>query len=846
MTHKALATLEPRVEAGDGYEALLSGLIDWPMMRRLGWDAVHQVFAPGPEDPVFGFAVCKTAGCDRASCSPIGLCFQCQGRWRQLPQGTDFEEFCRQPPGRPKKRRGESLCRVCRTPGHERPASLHGLCSACSKAAAERGQPVDAYVDGDGNFPPAAPRPSFGKCRVRACDRWACHRDPPLCNPHRLTLGQAGRPEGQAFGEWCGKQPAANSSRQAVVLRGLSQRVQLEVLYGLQGRAQAERKTRTTTVQAVADLLRAEGAASIFDLRVNGLYEDQRQFLTFTTDRVTLALADPATETGKDDWDLRVFARPTGRLHFSQIQQPWLKETAKHWALGRLAAVEGAKYLDRQLQALGLFSESLARHRRDGGRDPAELSRADVVAFSNDLAHLEAAARLSRPGRRSALKRTGQVFTEARGMGLSRPGGPMAGLPEDVGARHSEHIPEQPKDEQGRALPQVVIDQLLEPAALDLLEAMCGPDARAMVELQARVGRRTGELCQLHWDCLLFEEVLDELGQAGAAPVLVHDMPKVSVRNYHLPIDQDTAEVIRAQQARVTARYPGTPTSQLALFPTAQKNPRGVKPTYATAFCVHLRSWSHSLPELRGPGGEDYVRSTITPYSFRHSFAQRHADSGTPVEVLAALMGHTRLTTTQVYYRVTQKRKRKAVDVLAKLQVDCRGDRSRAVVEQLLDSEHLRDAVGQVAVPFGICREPSNVKAHGQACPFRHQCFGCTHFRTDPSFLAELRAYLGRLLADRERLRAAAPELEQWARNAAIPSREEIAAVRRLVDRCEELLGDLDADAQAEVGGAIAALRRTRAQLDATVPVRFLGLVRQSSPTLFPNLRREREPVDDT
>ena len=46
MTHKALATLDPRVEAGDGYEALLSGLIDWPMMRRLGWDAVHQVFAP--------------------------------------------------------------------------------------------------------------------------------------------------------------------------------------------------------------------------------------------------------------------------------------------------------------------------------------------------------------------------------------------------------------------------------------------------------------------------------------------------------------------------------------------------------------------------------------------------------------------------------------------------------------------------------------------------------------------------------------------------------------------------------------------------------------------------------
>jgi len=34
-----------------------------------------------------------------------------------------------------------------------------------------------------------------------------------------------------------------------------------------------------------------------------------------------------------------------------------------------------------------------------------------------------------------------------------------------------------------------------------------------------------------------------------------------------------------------------------------------------------------------------------------HSYAQRHADAGTPIEVLAELMGHTRLTSTQVYYR---------------------------------------------------------------------------------------------------------------------------------------------------------------------------------------------------
>ena len=208
-------------------------------------------------------------------------------------------------------------------------------------------------------------------------------------------------------------------------------------------------------------------------------------------------------------------------------------------------------------------------------------------------------------------------------------------------------------------------------------------------------------------------------------------------------------------------------------------------------------------------------------------------------------MGHSRLSTTQGYYRVTHKRKRKAVDQLAALQLNGRGERARPAVQRLLDSEHLRDAVGQVAVPFGICREPTNVKAHGQACPFRHQCFGCTHFRTDPSFLPELRAHLSRLLADSERLRAAAPELEEWARNAAIPAGEEVAAVRAIIDRCQDLLANIGDDERSAVEEAVAVLRRSRAQLDTTVPVRFLGVIGSPTPTLFPNIVRDQHRGDE-
>jgi hypothetical protein len=43
----------------------------------------------------------------------------------------------------------------------------------------------------------------------------------------------------------------------------------------------------------------------------------------------------------------------------------------------------------------------------------------------------------------------------------------------------------------------------------------------------------------------------------------------------------------------------------------------------------------------------------------------------------------------------------------------------------------------------------------------------------------------------------------------------------------------------------MAVLRRGRAQLDISVPVRFLGVAGQRSPTLFPNVQREQEATDE-
>ena len=107
-------------------------------------------------------------------------------------------------------------------------------------------------------------------------------------------------------------------------------------------------------------------------------------------------------------------------------------------------------------------------------------------------------------------------------------------------------------------------------------------------------------------------------------------------------------------------------------------------------------------------------------------------------------MGHASMVTTQGYYKVRQERARKAVHTLAPLQIDRHGNRTMPVVQQQLESERLRREVGQIAVPLGLCTEPSNVKARGQGCVYRYRCVGREHFRTDPSNQAELREYLGR------------------------------------------------------------------------------------------------------
>ncbi len=116
-----------------------------------------------------------------------------------------------------------------------------------------------------------------------------------------------------------------------------------------------------------------------------------------------------------------------------------------------------------------------------------------------------------------------------------------------------------------------------------------------------------------------------------------------------------------------------------------------------------------------------------------------------------------------------------------------------------------------------MCTEPSNVKAGGQACPYKYTCVGCGHFRSDPSYLPELKSYLQQLLADRERIRSAT-DLEGWARQHLAPPDEQIDQLRALIRRIEDDLTNLSDDDRDQIRQAITVIRQTRQTVTLGMP----------------------------
>ncbi|MEU7864630.1 tyrosine-type recombinase/integrase [Nonomuraea sp. NPDC049141] len=335
------------------------------------------------------------------------------------------------------------------------------------------------------------------------------------------------------------------------------------------------------------------------------------------------------------------------------------------------------------------------------------------------------------------------------------------------------------------------------------LDALQPSEVWVAVQIAIDTGRRPEDILDLPLDCL-------QRDKDGAA-VLVYDNSKADRLGRRLPIGEAIATVITGQQARVRARFPAIPVGNLKLLPAPRANQDGRKAITIAMLDDRHREWVTRLGPLRTRDGTEVDAARLVPYAYRHTYAQRHADAGVPIDVLAELLDHRNLNVTRCYYRVGEERRREAVDKVTAMSFDRNGNRLWRDAQALLESEHARYAVGETAVPYGTCTEPSNVRAGGGACPVRFRCAGCDHFRTNVSFLPNLTAYLDDLLRTRERLAPTMDGVDEWARADATPTEEEITRIRRLINRVKGDLTELSAAERAQVDEAISVVRKHRA-----------------------------------
>lgn len=516
------------------------------------------------------------------------------------------------------------------------------------------------------------------------------------------------------------------------------------------------------------------------------------------------------SHTDKDVWDclaLDLDAPRAGRrpslvsVDFTPITQRWLREATKHWVR---TLRPDSNQLNRTVQVCTLASQTLARQ-PGGGHEPRDLTFADMTVVFQAVkdARREDGERYDSHYRRGLWARFHQVLDLGRSSDL------LAALPGTF-HRDSSHTivnEEVNEDQIGKAIPETVIAQL--DTHLDLLgtdstygRAWSNTDTTALFRIVYQVlrdtGRRPGEVMSLAVDCL-------EIDNGEYA--LIYDNHKKHRLRRRLPITADTATAIQHwQHYRTGLNLPASTVGWL--FPACNEScGPGHLPT--NRFGKALDKWVAAIPvlhsDLPGPDGTPlpFNRSLIYPYAFRHSYAQRHADAGVAVEILQELMDHKDLTVTQSYYTVSLKRKREAITIMSRYVHDrtgasCPGSGSAT-----------RYGLTSVAVPFGNCIEPSNVKAGGKQCPIRFQCAGCGFYRPDPSYLPAIEEHINALKADQET--AAAMDVDEFVvRNLA----DQATAFTQVADAMRDKLQSLPDAERTDVEQASAILRKMRASHD--------------------------------
>jgi len=689
----------------------------------------------------------------------------------------------------------------------------------------------------------------IGDCIVPACGRSRQFATTsPLCAAHRAHKRYQEKKSGVVRSdEEFAQKSGPIHARGNFSLISLPATTQLEFLAAIQAEDRAGYLINPELVVRVLPAMAEAGNSMLdegYEDRVLGAKRKKQSTQTgflrraFAAVRYLRARFEAVDPTSGDIWDsnlvgLQTGSRVSGRskpstegkflasrkpLDFTPITHPWLRELVKTWARETLPTTND---VGRAIRGFTALSQALSL--RPNGDDATTATNVDIQRAVEILLVLKRSdGKLYSSGQRgmylSAVRRTLHYLWGAGHMDGMHPGfvvTPEQGIPQSKGDRD--------EDEPGKALPYRVVNALSDAVAtLPPGQSQTGSliDSAQLLKMHQTAlrilidtGRRPNEVCSLLVDCLVVSA--EGIGEsANASYELRYDNHKAKRKGRLLPITQDTAGAIREWiEYRKTFDLPSEYDKWLFPSPSAGRADAADHLT-VQGLKFALKRLVASVPRLeddapdKKSGGFLQYHGKIIPYSLRHSYAQRLADAGVGIERVRDLMDHKSFVTTLTYFRVGHKRKREAVAMMASMAMDKDGNEAPF-------SSPAAYELGAVAVPFGGCTEPSNIKAGGKACPIRFQCAGCGHYRPDPSYLPAIESHLVSLRSSFHMVKiagAAAPWVLQ-------NMKDEIEAYEGVVERMKARLDELSAEERTVMDDASAAMRKVRESVRPMLPL---------------------------
>ncbi|WP_405470432.1 tyrosine-type recombinase/integrase [Streptomyces anulatus] len=801
----------------DEWTAWLSERVDrnW---RPSEWQHELMLFRGDPANPLTAVRKCTVTACPTITVGRT-FCSDCSRDFERLGK-PDLAAF--QASHQPDRNRIYGFAAICwAANGHcGRDSSTHGLCAAHYsrwKTISGRNPELEIAFWAKSQKPYAALEP----CGVGGClyQRTMINE---LCPDHRRQwrnhFKATGTVDGKTVRKAWARTIAPYLQAPDFSLAPLSDLARLELLYVLQRGSLRGKKLEPApirfAVRHLADLPSIALAGESFRLPKAGetnhsgnrgalLREIQNQL------RFALEEFQGIKPTDHLVWDLTAVGvvrrdsnpkknrRNPGTMDFGKIEVVWLRDLLMQWATDTHPVSRDIWF---HYRVCVLASQTLAL-RPGGGRDPSMLKFTDMAAVIKSIEAMTKADGTALKSKSKAIYAT--KFFDFLEWGRNHD--LLDDLSQKFG-RHRDHNisyrDEENEEQIGKSIPESVIRQL--DAHVDQLGdgmpygPMATEDVKAMAKtfyfLLRDTGRRPYEIGSLFLDCL---------EKDGEDWQLIWDNHKAGRYRRRLPITQTTVDIVLTwKKRRLGMNVPEG--SGEYLFPARTAESEYDHPISVDIW-QFIRTWADAIPvldsELPGPDGAPapFERKRVFPYAFRHSYCQRHADADVPQDVLQSLMDHVSPTTTSGYYKVSLKRKREAIKAVRAHVTDRLGNPTPM-------TSNLAYEQRSVAVAWGNCIEPNNVKAGGAACPIRHQCAGCPSYRPDPSYLPAIEDHIRALKADREAARDAG--VAQFVVN---NFNDQIEAYQGVRENQKRRLEAMTPQERQEVEEAAAVLRKVRA-----------------------------------